>query len=132
MFHDDIDYDSDSEIQQPEPEPERVELGVHDPIFDPYTYPEFSNLPIPIVIKVLAQYPRQNVHSHLPDGFKLGLRIIYCGRMNRAIWCKREQLLEEMQKELDELRKKEDDEMKRKLLEPQNLPKYMRYPDDYG
>ena len=52
--------------------------------------------------------------------------------MNLAIWLKKEGMEDEMNKVLEELRKMEKDETKKKLLEPKNLPKNMRYPDDYG
>ena len=52
------------------------ELGVHHALFDPYTYPEFSNLPIPIIVRFNAQYPTAKIPRYLPDGFKMGKSLI--------------------------------------------------------
>ena len=71
-FPSDEDLD-DEPLLEKECEEREVELGVYDALFDPYTYPEFSNLPIPIIVKFMAQYPTGKVPRYLPDGYKMGM-----------------------------------------------------------
>ena len=112
------------------------ELGVSDPSFESYTFPEFSYLPLHIGLKFLANHPKEQLHPYLVDGFKLGKRIPYDGRLNYAVWLKREGLLDLLtllyNEDQDTLEETKGKRTRRKLPEVDQLPKVMVYPDDYG